>query len=244
VRTGKLLNTIPHRLGDWDDTTLSPRGTYVAVEYQEQAGGPSILEFWDAATGQLVGTPMRHYPPIQGFAFSPDEKTLLTLADGVDGFGQLRLWDVATHRLLALGPVPCSGHRPCFAPDGNSFAVILNYGVKSWDHNSAVQFWDTTTLRSIGPPREFPAGINPGRHTLAFHPRGEMVAITTDDGAALVPAPRRVQQDATRLRLWVEVATGLELDEYGAVVELDAKTWRERWERLQKLGGPPLGTLP
>jgi hypothetical protein len=66
-----------------------------------------------------------------------------------------------------------------------------------------------------------------------------MVAITTDDGAALVPAPRPLEQDVAYIRLWIEVATGLELDKNGAVIELDAKTWRERWERLQKLGGPP-----
>jgi hypothetical protein len=43
-----------------------------------------------------------------------------------------------------------------------------------------------------------------------------------------------------RLRLWVEVATGYELDPGGAPVELDATTWRQRWDRLQKLGGPPM----
>jgi hypothetical protein len=43
-----------------------------------------------------------------------------------------------------------------------------------------------------------------------------------------------------RLRLWVEVATGLELDAGGAVIDLDARAWRERWNRLQKLGGPPI----
>ncbi|MBI1830455.1 MAG: hypothetical protein HYR84_03280 [Planctomycetes bacterium] len=41
------------------------------------------------------------------------------------------------------------------------------------------------------------------------------------------------------IRLWIEVNTGQELDAGGTVVDLDAKTWRERYDRLQKLGGTP-----
>ena len=42
---------------------------------------------------------------------------------------------------------------------------------------------------------------------------------------------------ATFLR---EARTGLTLDERGDIRELDAKTWHERRERLEKLGGPPV----
>ena len=52
-----------------------------------------------------------------------------------------------------------------------------------------------------------------------------------------VPAP--VEGEAERIRLWIELTAGMELDAGGAVVPLDAKAWRQRWERLQKLGGPP-----
>jgi len=48
-----------------------------------------------------------------------------------------------------------------------------------------------------------------------------------------------VQDTPERIRLWLEVNTGQELDAGGTVVDLDAKTWRERYDRLQKLGGPP-----
>jgi hypothetical protein len=240
VSTGRLLETFPHRRGDWLNTTLSPRGTYVAVNYLEAQGGPKLLELRDSATGQPVGTPLRQEEFV-GFAFLPDEKTLLTavlLKDGDNPSADFRLWSTANARLLALRTVPCNGYRPCFAPDGNSFAVVLDSGVEFWDRDSRVQFWDTATLRALGPPHPFPSPT-PGGCALAFHPRGEMVAITTPKGVILVPAPRPLGQDDARLRLWIEVATGLELDPAGAVVELDAKTWRGRWGRLQELGGPP-----
>jgi hypothetical protein len=40
-------------------------------------------------------------------------------------------------------------------------------------------------------------------------------------------------------RCWIEVLTVSEQDSSGGVTELDYKTWQERFERLQKLGGPP-----
>jgi hypothetical protein len=48
-----------------------------------------------------------------------------------------------------------------------------------------------------------------------------------------------MEGEAERIRLWIELTAGLELDDGGAVVQLDAHAWRERWERLQKLGGAP-----
>ena len=39
--------------------------------------------------------------------------------------------------------------------------------------------------------------------------------------------------------LWTQVITGLEVDELTAVRVLDAATWQQRRDRLQKLGGPP-----
>jgi hypothetical protein len=38
---------------------------------------------------------------------------------------------------------------------------------------------------------------------------------------------------------WVQVETGMELDEQAAVRTLDAATREERRQRLPKLGGPP-----
>jgi hypothetical protein len=40
--------------------------------------------------------------------------------------------------------------------------------------------------------------------------------------------------------LWTQVITGLEVDDLTAARVLDAATWRERRERLEKLGGPPV----
>ena len=63
-----------------------------------------------------------------------------------------------------------------------------------------------------------------------------MVTTSWDKTARLWKAPRAVQGTPEHILLWCEAHTGLTLDERGDVRVLDAKTWRER---LEKLGGPP-----
>ena len=46
--------------------------------------------------------------------------------------------------------------------------------------------------------------------------------------------------DPKRIMLWVQVITGLEVDELTAVHVLDAAAWQQRRQRLQELGGPPV----
>jgi hypothetical protein len=48
-----------------------------------------------------------------------------------------------------------------------------------------------------------------------------------------------VAGSAERVRLWVEVLTGMELDEERGIHVLDAAAWQQRRDRLDGLGGPP-----
>jgi len=49
----------------------------------------------------------------------------------------------------------------------------------------------------------------------------------------------RVDGDHRRISLWVQVMTGLELDDVGAVHLLDADTWLQRRRFLDEFGGRP-----
>jgi hypothetical protein len=46
-----------------------------------------------------------------------------------------------------------------------------------------------------------------------------------------------MEGDVERIALWIQVRTGIELDDEGALRALDAEAWRERRERLRALGG-------
>jgi hypothetical protein len=53
-----------------------------------------------------------------------------------------------------------------------------------------------------------------------------------------VPTP--LDGEVERISLWVQVSTGLELTAEGRVHVLEADTWRDRHQRLEELGGPPI----
>ena len=75
----------------------------------------------------------------------------------------------------------------------------------------------------------------------AFSPDGKSVVTASwDMTARLWKAPRPVQGTPEHILLWCEAHTGLTLDERGDVHAIDPKTWRERRERLEKLGAPPM----
>jgi len=59
------------------------------------------------------------------------------------------------------------------------------------------------------------------------------------DDMHLYNVPQTLRGDRPRLRLWVEVITGRELDAGGEVADLEATAWQQRRDRLHKLGGPP-----
>ena len=75
---------------------------------------------------------------------------------------------------------------------------------------------------------------------------GGKVRESTDNGtgykmpARLWRVPSPLAGDASRLTLWVQAPTARELDAGGGVHELDAKSWSDRRQRLDRLGGPPL----
>jgi WD40 repeat protein len=236
VATGEILSTKPLPNRYWRTGTITPRGKYF-VMMSDRYSLPGKVEIWESATGRRVGELVREYEQMRGLAFSPDETTFLTMTDA-DGAGLrhavlgARLWDTLTckprsePRDFAFGFGHGDDMQSAFAPNGRTFLTLA--------HDRLV-FWDAQTARPLGDagaPVDF-------IFAEAFDPKGRTVATATSDGVRLWEAPQRIEGDPERLRLWIEVVTGLELDAGQWAVEADAKTWQQRYRRLQKLGGPP-----
>src|SRR5207244_924280 len=98
------------------------------------------------------------------------------------------------------------------------------------------RLWDARTGKPLGSPR---ISAKKGNAWACFSPDGKRLLLGLAEEMRLLDAPRILEGDAERLRLWIEVGTGLELDAGGAVQKFDAKTWQERRRRLEELGGPP-----
>jgi WD40 repeat protein len=125
-------------------------------------------------------------------------------------------------------PEPVPFGFSLFSPDSQ---LALSFG--------QYQLWDVNTgkvVRRLSLPHR--SQVRWGFSFASFTPDGKKLLLA-HDRLRLWKVPQPLQGTPERIRLWIEVLTGQELAADGAVVELDAKTWHERRDRLQQLGGPP-----
>jgi tetratricopeptide (TPR) repeat protein len=240
---------------------FNPAGKTIAT-----VGRDGTARLWSAADGTPIGQPMTHQYRINAVAFSPDGMTVLTRSENgtarlwsaADGtpigppmtqtFGgqaafspdgktfvavsadrTARLWSAAdgtpigqpmTHRSTV--------NALAFSPDGN--AVLIGYA------DGAARLWSAADGTAIGPPMTHRSTVD----AVAFSPDGKTVATVTSDGTTrLWWVPSAPVGDARRIGVWVQVITGMELDESNAFRVLDTATWHERHRLLLEWGGPP-----
>ena len=96
---------------------------------------------WDAATGELIGEPLRYRNPVASVAFRPDGLRVLVISRDQ----MVRQWGVVTAKLR---PEPVGGHENgakniSYRRDGLCFLTVAG--------DRAFQ-WDATTGKSVGTP--------------------------------------------------------------------------------------------
>jgi WD40 repeat protein len=114
-----------------------------------------------------------------------------------------------------------------FSPDGKT--VLTG----SWDKTA--RLWDATTGRPLGPPLTHQGGVE----AVAFSPDGKTVLTGSSDKTARLWDLSEMPNNLEHISTWVEVITGLGLDELGSVKVLDNSTWRQRRAKLESQGGQP-----
>jgi WD40 repeat protein len=105
-------------------------------------------------------------------------------------------------------------------------------------HDQAARMWDAATGKLISSSRRLKTAVR----VVAFSPDGKTLlasGLGANRCVRLWSVPSPVAGDVERLVLWTQVLTGMELNSDEVVNTLDAEQWRERRERLNKLGGPP-----
>jgi WD40 repeat protein len=241
-----------HAVQRWDVKTGEPVGEPLApggsiARFTVVDGGKNLMmevvttgerrvERWDLTTGRRVGTPVAS--PVRGefrddCAIAPDGKSALVF----NLYSGVRLWDLETGKPRGEPLMPAVGDRTLnvfYSPDGRTLAA------RDPAPPFEVRLWDAATLKPLGPviltdQNEWVSGDR----LFAFSPDGKRCTAIVNDKLAVFDVPQTLEGDAERIRLWVEVNTGKELDAGGAIVELRPEEWLKRWERLQKLGGLP-----
>jgi WD40 repeat protein len=164
-------------------------------------------------------------------AYSPDGRTVLTGSQDKTA----RFWDAATCRPIGKPLFHSYEVRAvAFSPDGK---IVLTGGPR------AAQLWEVATGRPLGPPILYQIHpLSDGANSeLVFSPDGKTFLIwKVGDIPRLWRVPSPVAGEVERIVLWVQVITGMELDDADVVTPLNVPTWEERRRRLENLGGPPL----
>jgi WD40 repeat protein len=160
-------------------TLLTVAGNSFKPPNSDARQRPGEARLWDAATGQPIGQPLRHFAPstIRAVTFSPDGKTFLT--GGGDVSGAARLWDAATGKPRGE-PLPHPGpvRAVAFSPDGRT---VLTGSSDSGMSLGEARLWDAATGQHLGKPLPQPGGV----HAVAFSPDGKTFLTGSGAGAQL-----------------------------------------------------------
>jgi WD40 repeat protein len=137
-KTGKSLRPFAGFASGRSSVACSADGSTLAV------GGIKTAQLWDVVTGRPTHTLAGHLFGVYSMAFSADGKQLVTGSGVYGGEGQLRLWEVATGRLVKDVRLPQSGgfKSIVYSPDGKTIAA----GSGRQGKEGTITLYDAATL--------------------------------------------------------------------------------------------------
>ena len=122
------------------------------------------------AVDRLGSVTLHHAGQIAALAFSPDGRFLASATDPDGGSGVVKVWHVATGRLVMRAADGAGG--VVFFPDGRRLAGGGRGGVRVYDV-------------ATGRTRAYPKAAARARHDLAVSPDGKLLATATEGGPAV-----------------------------------------------------------
>jgi len=219
---GRLRYTLEHPLPR--GLCFSPDGRTFVACFED-----GTAQLRDTDTGRLLQT-WTHPASCEGGNFSPDGTLYMTGCTD----GAARLWVVATGKLLG-GPRShaSSVTATCFHPDGRSSLTGTEGGL--------VQRWDIALGRPLGPPLR---RSQPIRGLSAAPDDKVLIRGHMSPTALLYRTPAALTGELARVKLAVQVLTGLETDADGAILALSATEWKARRLELDRKGNPFAAPAP
>jgi hypothetical protein len=207
------------------------------------------LAFLDYSSWKLLGI-SDHIQGFQPFGplgrvvlFLPDHKTFVLQRYDVQGTKSMfvrDLWDLGQRKPiiasagtgLVAGAVTYSEDNRFFWSDEIKELLPIGLGWRELAQDK--QIGPVYPLSAPSPSTLLYIGSRnyvPPKHAFGLDSAGSLWQIAQ---------PNAVPGNPERVRIWVEVITGFELDDTGEVQQLHPAAWQQRKERLAELGGPPV----
>lgn len=170
VDSGTLLRTLTGQAEYMESVSFSPDSRLLVSG--AEAWDPTVA-LWDVDRGTLLHNLSGHTNSVRSVAFSPNGQLIASVADIA-----VRLWDVATGRLLSILTVPGgwgSGNRlhvVTFSPDGQLLAAGGVHSIMLWHVGTG------TLLRTL-------TGHSKWVNSLVFSPNGRLLASGSYEEAIL-----------------------------------------------------------
>lgn len=193
------------------------RGVWLECDKKHQT---AWLWSWtpDEGVKQLWQRPM----PCGRAKFAPDAATVLVLGDR----GDLQRIETRTGQ-------PCGPALPRFREGVSAMTVHPNgrmIFVSGGDRTA--RLWDAATGQPLGPPLRHHQPVIAG----AFSPTAPLLATSDTKASYLWSIPEPIAGTPSRIRLWIEVITGMEWDSAGTLRDLGPDVHEQR---RTALGGSP-----
>ena len=173
AETGKLIRLLKSPYGI-SQARFSPDGRRVAIaggQYGSPLKEAQQARVWDIASGQPVTPPLQHGNMVNGIAFSPDGRCLVTA--GGDDF-TARVWAAATGEQLQVLKHNHSVLRASFNQNGSRIVTACYEGT--------AQVWDTSTGQRIAAPLLHQGPVD----SASFSPDGQRVVTASRDNTVRV----------------------------------------------------------
>jgi len=193
--SGKARATLTHQWGELHCGAFSSDGKQLVLartREERKTGAREVIQFWDTASGNVLGEPLGGAENIRALALSPDNRIL---AVG-DSKGKITLKDVATRR--DVGQLDGHSERVVslrFSPDG---AMLVSSA-----EDSSVRFWRLASSSQIALMK-----TDRSTPTIAATVSGDRIAIACEDDTVrivdastgkLTTALPKDERDARRL---------------------------------------------
>jgi WD40 repeat protein len=199
---------------------FSPKGDQFATASKKE------VRIRQTSNGSFHNRILEHDAKVNRLAWDKNANLVVTGSDD----GSLKIWNGATGKPIGM-PIELGSpvYGVAFSPDGLLILTMCSSG--------KTNLWDSETHHAVGKGLE----MNDGVYATAMSPDGNFVATGDRKGAIRIwPLPKPVQGDVARLRLWIQVLTGMQDDPAFGGLDLSPTDWAEKKRQLDALGGPPL----